>query len=83
MFVKPCIHMSVRICLCETTHTHPHTHTHAVAIEWAQVDMRSTIATIKIDICIKPNTHTDSHTHSHTHIRFVGRTLLTIELARK
>lgn len=55
--------------MCVLNYTHSPTHTHAVAIEWAQVDMRSTIATIKIDICIKPNTHTDStHTLTHTSV---------------
>lgn len=35
----------VCVCVCEFVL--------AVAIEWAQVDMRSTIATIKTDICIE------------------------------
>lgn len=72
------------MCMCVKLHTLTHTHSHTVAIEWAQVDMRSTIATIKIDICIKPNTHSASHTHSHTVTSVLRAELeLTIELARK
>lgn len=62
MFVKPYTVVSVHVCVLNYIHTH--TCTHAVAIEWAQVDMRSTIATIKIDICIKAHTYRDTHTHT-------------------